>query len=138
MSLIKYIFSKPLCTIRADIREFRKIRKNMQVMRRMMRYAREKITVDFGESNADKKWPVEFSGCIQKFWKWEYDDEMRNNVLREYETQCPYFNLKDHKCNQMLCEYNISNSLYRRAKNDFYKLKNTRQNFWRMAMGRTI
>lgn len=42
MSLIKYIFSKPLCTIRADIREFRKIRKNMQVMRRMMRYAREK------------------------------------------------------------------------------------------------
>ena len=81
MGFMQYIFKTPIRNVWTDIGQFRALCAQIASVRRVSRAAYDKMIVDRGECRYGMPYANPFAGCVQQFWKWEYDIQMRMDVL---------------------------------------------------------
>ena len=130
MGFITYILKTPVRNICGDVAAFYKLNLKVAEARRASRVAYNRIVVDRGECRYGAPYANPFAGCVQQFWQWEYDIQMRMDIARQYELNCPKFSIDGWRCSYENCEYLSCNNLFFGVRRKLENLKRARNEFW--------
>lgn len=136
MGFMQYVFKTPIRNVWTDIGQFRALCAEIASVRRVSRAAYDNMIVDRGECRYGMPYANPFAGCVQQFWKWEYDIQMRMDIARQYDLNCPKFSKDGWRCSYENCRYLPHNNTFFDARRKLKQLKQSRAEFWARKFAR--